>query len=79
MIDVVIDILYIYGNSDSDNNDETQAVIKLSNNTVLYLREINKYLVLVCWMKDSKFDKHGLIDYNVNCLKDAITRVFESQ
>jgi len=79
MIDVVIDISCIYGKEEGEtNNDsESQSIIKLGNDTVLYLREINKYLALVCYMRDDKFDKHGLIDYNFDCLKKAINRVFE--
>jgi len=80
MIDVVIDISCIYGNRDEDveaKESETQSIIKIGTDTVLYLREINKYLALVCYMRDDKFDKQGLIDYNFDCLKRAINKVFE--
>lgn len=58
-------------------DSETQSVIKLSNNKVLYLREVNKYLCLVCLLKTDVFDKQGLIDYNFLCLKRAISEVYE--
>jgi len=56
---------------------ETQSVIKLNNGMVLYLREVNKFLALVCLLRQDKFDKHGLIDYNFQCFKKAITQVFD--
>lgn len=40
-------------------DEETQSIIKLSNGTVLYLREVNKYLALVCLLREDNFDKHG--------------------
>jgi Ras-related GTP-binding protein C/D len=80
MIDVVIDVSCIYGMKDGDASvydPETQSVIKLNNDKVLYLREVNKHLALVCHMRGDKFDKQGLLDYNFSCLKKAITEVFE--
>lgn len=41
------------------------------------MREVNKFLALVCLMRQDKFDKHGLIDYNFQCFKKAINQVFE--
>jgi Ras-related GTP-binding protein C/D len=84
MIDVVIDISCIYGNrEDGDSmasvgyDPETQSVIKLNNGMVLYMREVNRFLALVCLLRQDKFDKHGLIDYNFQCFKKAINQVFE--
>lgn len=56
---------------------DCHSVIKLSNSTVLYLREVNKYLALVCLLKSDVFEKQGLIDYNFLCLKKAILEVYE--
>ncbi|ELR12216.1 Ser/Thr phosphatase family protein [Acanthamoeba castellanii str. Neff] len=73
MIDVVIDVSCIYGmKEDSDGlayDDKSQSLIKLSNGMVLYLREVNK-----C----ENFDKHGLLNYNFQCLKQSITEVFQA-
>ena len=55
----------------------TSAVIKLSNEMVLYLREINKYLALVALIRKEKFDKQGLIDYNFDTLKKAVLQLFD--
>lgn len=46
IIDVVIDVSCIYGTGDdgaaSAYDEKSASIIKLSNNTVLYLREVNK-------------------------------------
>lgn len=80
MIDVVIDISCIYGLAEGEEglgyDQESKAIIKLNNSMVLYLREVNKYLALVCLLRESNFDKHGLIDYNFQCFKKAIEEVF---
>jgi len=80
MIDVVIDISCIYGASDSTEgiayDAGSQSIIRLSNKKILYLREVNKYLALVAFIRETDFDKHGLIDYNITCFKRAIAEVF---
>eukprot|EP00039_Didymoeca_costata_P029223 m.23708 g.23708 ORF g.23708 m.23708 type:complete len:352 (-) comp7533_c0_seq2:5060-6115(-) len=79
MIDVVIDVSCIYGNTDAVSNYGTRAssVIKLNNGLVLYLREVNRYLALVCLLREDNFEKHGLIDYNFHCFSKAIQDVFD--
>ncbi|GAM27697.1 hypothetical protein SAMD00019534_108730 [Acytostelium subglobosum LB1] len=80
MIDVVIDVSCIYGLKEEEEglgyDQESHSVIKLNNGMILYLREVNKYLALVCLLRESNFDKHGLIDYNFICFKKAIEEVF---
>ncbi|CAB3996978.1 Ras-related GTP-binding C [Paramuricea clavata] len=81
MIDVVIDISCIYGLKDdgegSAYDQETLSTIKMNNTTVLYLREVNKFLALVCILREENFDKRGLIDYNFLCFRNAIQEVFD--
>eukprot|EP01092_Planopodium_desertum_P005782 TRINITY_DN23954_c0_g1_i6.p1 TRINITY_DN23954_c0_g1~~TRINITY_DN23954_c0_g1_i6.p1 ORF type:complete len:113 (-),score=1.16 TRINITY_DN23954_c0_g1_i6:25-363(-) len=87
MIDVVIDVSCIYGTKDDVEGSgaydpDTQSVIKLkkpSKSEVLYLREVNKYLALVCIMREENFEKHGLIDYNFMQFKKAIQQVFQQK
>jgi len=80
MIDVVIDVSCIYGLKEGEEglgyDQESSAIIKLNNSMVLYLREVNKYLALVCLLRETNFEKHGLIDYNFQCFKKAIEEVF---
>jgi len=80
MIDVVIDISCIYGSAEASESIAydagSQSIIRLSNKKILYLREVNKYLALVAFIREADFDKHGLIDYNIGCFKRAIAEVF---
>ncbi|KAF9347015.1 hypothetical protein BGX34_003466 [Mortierella sp. NVP85] len=61
----------------ASGNHEAFSVIKMGNGTVLYLREVNKYLALICLLRAETFEKQGLIDYNVQCFKEAMDQVFE--
>lgn len=40
---------------------ESSSLIKLNNGTVLYLREVNKFLALVCILREDNFDHKGKI------------------
>lgn len=81
MIDVVIDVSCIYGGTeDADTSafdTQSASVIKLNNATILYLKEVNKYLALVCILREDSFERQGLIDYNFHCFRNAIQEVFE--
>jgi len=56
MIDVVIDISCIYGMNEEGMglayDAKSAAIIKLSNGMVLYLRHINRFLAIVCIMRE---------------------------
>lgn len=43
----------------------------------MYLREVNKFLALVCILREENFNRQGVIDYNFICFRDAISEVFE--
>ncbi|EGV93819.1 Ras-related GTP-binding protein D [Cricetulus griseus] len=81
MIDVVIDISCIYGlkedGAGAPYDKESTAIIKLNNTTVLYLKEVTKFLALVCFVREESFERKGLIDYNFHCFRKAIHEVFE--
>ncbi|ORZ19615.1 Gtr1/RagA G protein conserved region-domain-containing protein [Absidia repens] len=57
--------------------NEASSLIKLDNGDVLYMREVNRLLVLICLLRQDNFEKHGLIDYNFQCFKEAVSEVFE--
>jgi Ras-related GTP-binding protein C/D len=38
---------------------QSSSVIKLNNGTILYLREVNKFLALVCILREDNFDRQG--------------------
>lgn len=81
MIDVVIDISCIYGLPNSEAglpyDKESMAIIHLNNTTVIYLKEVTRFLAMVCFLRKESFDRKGLIDYNFHCFKKAIQEVFD--
>jgi Ras-related GTP-binding protein C/D len=40
-------------------DNESSSIIKLNNGTILYLREVNKFLALVCILREDNFDRKG--------------------
>eukprot|EP00475_Leptophrys_vorax_P014927 TRINITY_DN2118_c0_g1_i1.p1 TRINITY_DN2118_c0_g1~~TRINITY_DN2118_c0_g1_i1.p1 ORF type:complete len:321 (-),score=108.84 TRINITY_DN2118_c0_g1_i1:61-1023(-) len=54
----------------------SSAVIRQNNGYVLYLREVSKYLALVCMMKEQSFAKEGLVEHNIKCFKQALDELF---
>jgi len=84
MIDVVIDVSCIYGVTEENQEEAynqsfdqgSSSVIKLSNDMVLYLKQVSSYLALVCLLRSENFRKKGLIDYNIDCFKSSLTRTF---
>lgn len=92
MIDVTIDISSIYGHRNelqqqqqqNSNNlrpvgfdQDSSAVITLRTRQVIFLRQINMYLALVCVIKEENFERQGLIDFNFNVFKQGVEEVFE--
>ncbi|CAJ0954243.1 unnamed protein product [Ranitomeya imitator] len=61
MIDVVIDISSIYGlkGAGTPYDKESLAIIRLNNTTVLYLKEVTKFLALVCFVREESFERKG--------------------
>lgn len=39
---------------------ESLAIIKLNNTTVLYLKEVTKFLALVCILREESFERKGV-------------------
>ncbi|KAI9818594.1 MAG: GTP-binding protein gtr2 [Thelocarpon impressellum] len=85
-IDVIVDVSEIYGwDRPQEVLDDVwreealpdaESTILLYNNRYIYLREINKYLALICLMKDDCAARKGMIDINVNIFQDAVAKVF---
>ena len=46
-------------------DSQSSSLIKLNNGTILYLREVNKFLALVCILREDNFDKQGTINYDI--------------
>ncbi|RHZ88007.1 hypothetical protein Glove_26g10 [Diversispora epigaea] len=61
----------------TETANDAESLIKLSNEMILCLRGVNRFLALVCLLRSDNFEMHGLIDYNFQCFKQAISDVFE--
>jgi Ras-related GTP-binding protein C/D len=70
MIDVVIDLSDIYGLTPEERaacqdqtafDNQSSSLIKLNNNTILYLKEVNKFLALVCILREENFIRQGSV------------------
>ncbi|GMT32760.1 hypothetical protein PFISCL1PPCAC_24057, partial [Pristionchus fissidentatus] len=80
MIDVTIDLSAIYGQKMEGQrafDENSSAVIRLKSDHVLFLRQLNRHLALVCIVRSENFEKQGLIDYNFKCFKEGIEKVFQ--
>ena len=63
---------------DSDGtayDQHSSSIIRLNNGTILYLREVNRFLALVCLLREDVFERQGLIEYNCHGFREAIQEV----
>ena len=52
--------VFIFRSKENGEFDrDSSSVIKLTNGTVMYLREVTKYLALVCILREESFEKQG--------------------
>jgi Ras-related GTP-binding protein C/D len=85
LIDVLIDVTCIYGNEQVSGNskfdNKSSSIIRLQvansensklENKVMYLREVDRCLALVCLIKADDFHKQHLIDYNIDNFKTGL-------
>ena len=86
LIDVLIDVTCIYGVDGEGNGSKfdhkSSSFIRLghtdpSQNIVLYLREVDTCLALVCLINESEIYKHHLINYNIDRFKEGLKKIFE--
>jgi Ras-related GTP-binding protein C/D len=86
LIDVLIDVTCIYGvdedGGSSKFDKKSSSFIRLGHsnpgeNIVLYLREVDKCLALVCLINESEIHKQHLINYNIDRFKEGLKRIFE--
>ena len=56
---------------------ESSSVIRLSNGMILYLREVDSMLALVCLTRGENFKKKSLVDYNIGCFKEGLRRLMK--
>jgi len=54
-------------------DNQSSSLIKLNNGTILYLREVNKFLALVCILREDNFDRQGENNFNIILLKETFS------
>lgn len=77
LVDVVVDFSCIYGLSEEDGaaipyDQQSSSAIRLNGGMVLYLREVSKYLALVCVVREEYFARKALLDFNINCFRKSV-------
>lgn len=84
LIDVLIDVTCIYGSEEQESglsfDDKSAAQIKLHHtptdqNVMLYLKEVDKSLALVCLINENKLQKQHLINYNIDQFKEGLKSI----
>eukprot|EP00033_Pygsuia_biforma_P002550 GCRY01002821.1.p1 GENE.GCRY01002821.1~~GCRY01002821.1.p1 ORF type:complete len:366 (-),score=101.36 GCRY01002821.1:272-1369(-) len=90
MIDVIVDVSYIYGLGDSNTASalaggvgeeegfkQSAAVVRLTTGLVLYLRQVARSLALVSIVRENIIEQfNGAIDFNVSCFQKALSQLF---
>lgn len=46
-------------NESSAFDSQSSSIIRLNSSTILYLREVNKYLAMVCLLREENFARQG--------------------
>jgi len=64
---------------DSAYDNESASVIRLSKGMVLYMKEVDTMLALVCLTRADNFRKRNLINYNIGCLKKALRALVKNE
>lgn len=86
LIDVLIDVTCIYGVDEAGAgtkfDPKSSSTIKLAHsnseeNIVLYLREVDTCLALVCLINEREIHKQHLINYNIDKFKEGLKMIFE--
>ena len=90
MIDVVIDMSGIYGESNDETtqenffDDNSYSLINIKNlnrgedsKSHLYLRFIDTNLALICIINESNFQRVHLIDFNIKLFREAVKEIFK--
>lgn len=82
LVDVVIDVSCIYGLSEEEGaaipyDQDSSSAIRLNSGMVLYLREVSKYLALVCVIREEYFSKRSQLDFNIDCFRKSLEDVLK--
>ena len=81
---MLIDVTCIYGYDEENGSKfdkKSSSIIRLAHannqeNIVLYLREVDKCLALVCLINQSEIHRQHLINYNIDRFKEGLKKIF---
>ena len=51
----------------SPYDKDSMAIIRLNNTTVVYLKELTKFLAMVCFLREENFERKGQKTHRVQC------------
>jgi Ras-related GTP-binding protein C/D len=75
LLEVIIDMISIYGGGPAGDMKSTACTIALSNGEMLFMKLIEKHLALVTIVKSENFDKTYLLNHNVGAFRNALMKV----
>lgn len=85
MIDLILDISSVYCDYGEDGDDimsrdmESGTLVRLNNETLLYMRQVDKYLALISIISENNFKHRGTIDFNFEVLRKGLRDVLRLQ
>lgn len=79
LLDVVIDVSFIYGGNTAFDERSTSAVKMNNNGLILYLRQVSDYLALVCILNEDNFKKRTLVDYNIDIFRQSLSQLIKEE
>lgn len=88
MIDIFIDISFLYTPEkvtrdllQKNEENTSKAIIKLNikeNPHILLLKCVDKFLAVVCIIKEPHYDRPYLIDYNIDVFKRGMSNMLQA-
>ena len=81
MIDIFIDISFLYTPEKKNEENTSKAIIKLNikeNPHILLLKCVDKFLAVVCIIKEPHYDRPYLIDYNIDVFRGGMAKMLQA-
>ena len=78
MLDIFIDISFLYGSDKKQDAEESKAQVKMEledENQLFLLKSMESYLAMVVIVKQSNYDRPYLIDQNLDVFKKSLVEL----
>jgi Ras-related GTP-binding protein C/D len=75
LLDVILDMVAIYGSSSDGGETTTSCNIALSSGEVIYMRLLEAHLAFVSIVKAENFEKTYLLNHNVDAFRNALLKI----